>query len=165
MMEHSEIAELSNEKEETEQVHTKEDQKSSLPDSSHSNESDYVDEHKDKMEVKIAVCPAVDFKHQEFKSKETADIQSNFVHPFMLECVVEETRRKSSAIADRDMILSCMQYFLLKSYLSIGIKGLNKKDEDDAVSSSEFDENLLMFGGKKSNKVSVNPFISFQNHI
>ena len=65
-MEHSEIAELSNEKEETEQIHSKEEPRTSEPDSSHSNESDYVDEQKDKVEVKIAVCPAVEFKHPEF---------------------------------------------------------------------------------------------------
>jgi hypothetical protein len=80
VMEHSEIAEMSNEKEETEQVNTKEDPKSSLQESSHSNESDYVDEHNERMQVKIAVCP-----FPEFKSKETSDLKPSNVHPFMLE--------------------------------------------------------------------------------
>ena len=84
-MEHSEIAELSNEKDETEQLHTKEEPKTSEPESSHSNESDYVDEQRDRIDVRIAVCPAVEYRTLEFKSKDSSQFEVNKVHPFMLE--------------------------------------------------------------------------------
>jgi hypothetical protein len=56
------------------------------------------------------------------------------VHPFMLEGLVEEKRRRASAVANRDMILDF-------------VNAAQQKDDD--VRASDFDENLMMFGGSK----------------
>lgn len=67
---------------------------------------------------------------------------NNKVHPFMLECVFEEKRR-ASAVISREAILSYASSMAERS--------------DDNISSSNFDENKMMFGGggDKYMKVSV----------
>lgn len=68
--------------------------------------------------------------------------QSNSnVHPFLLEWVVEEKRRKSAAIVDREMIMN---------YVS----NLNDK-EIDKSSNFDLNETYMMFGGKEYIKVGT----------
>jgi hypothetical protein len=59
------------------------------------------------------------------------------MHPYMLEGMIEDKRRKSSCMPNRDMILS---------YVA---KLENKNDDDDNVSIGNFDENYMMYGGDK----------------
>ena len=142
LMEHSEIAELSNEKEETEHNNAKDEGNSSCNGSSNSNESDYIETKQNNSNMKIEISPAADNKHHEVKWKETSDYDVTKIHPFMLEGYVEDRRRKSSAIADREMILS---------YARVKVE-----KEEGAVTARDFDENLMMFGGNTvTNKVRV----------
>lgn len=60
--------------------------------------------------------------------------ENMLVHPFMLEGMVEEKRRRASAVANRDMILDFVN---------------SSQQKDDDVRASDFDENLMMFGGSK----------------
>ena len=144
-MEHSEIAELSNEKEETDRNNSKEEAKSSEDESSNSeNKQTDSNENRDcSYNMTIEVSPAADHqnKHTQLKGGETPGYDTSRIHPFMLEGIIEETRRKSYAMVDRDMILS---YARIKD-----------EKEDDLPSARDFDENLMMFGGNMlNNKVS-----------
>ena len=62
------------------------------------------------------------------------------VHPFLLEWVVEEKRRKSYAVADREMILSYAATVAV---------------QEEAKSTFDIDETYMMFGGKDYIKVWV----------
>jgi hypothetical protein len=63
------------------------------------------------------------------------------MHPFMLEGVLEEKRRKSSVMPSRDMILNYVAKL--------------DRDEVDKVDTHNFDENYMMFGGDKYLKVRI----------
>lgn len=132
-MQHSEIAELSNEnKDETENYNSKEEVKSSEGESSNSENTDSNYHREEQVGMTIEVSPAAEHKHEQVKGGGDG-YDTSRIHPFMLEGIVEETRRLSSAIVDRDNILS---YAKVKE----------EKDED-LPSARDFDENLMMFGG------------------
>ena len=87
-------------------------------------------------DVKPLDSPEIEKKQQE----------GMLVHPFMVEGKVEEKRRRASAVANRDMILDFIN---------------TSQQKDDDVRASDFDENLMMFGGGKYWQVRLLSFILY----
>lgn len=127
---------MSNEIDTVDQKTKSQKDESSDPVSSESNESDYIEEHTSRYKMNIVASPVVkQLDDPVFKFIESND---NKIHPFMLEGVVEERRRMSSVMPSREMILNIVSA---------------ASREDDKVSSANFDENYMMFGGEHYNKV------------
>jgi len=117
---------------------TKSNKKSiSGSDSSESNESDYIEENTARYKINMVQTPVVN----QLDSPKIANvnIENNQVHPFMLEGMVEEKKRRASAIPNREMIL---EYALVA-------------EKEEEVSAGNFDENYMMFGGDHYMKVHL----------
>lgn len=108
------IDEVSNEVEESNDQKSKSEQSENenVIESSSSHESDYINEKSNKYHMNIVQSNE---NHIRSNSKVKIVVQASDenkkqedtkVHPFMLESVIEEKRRMSSAIAEREMILS-----------------------------------------------------------
>ena len=132
IIEHSEIAEISDELNDSNEQNTKDDfgeNPESDPDSS-DDEMDSKEENQYKINTNTVNQPTNHLANN-------AQNDVNCIHPFMLEGVQEEKRRKSWAVFDLGMIVN-----------------YQAKKEEEVASIHEFDENYLMFGGDKYLKVS-----------
>ena len=134
-IEHSEIAEMSNEIDTNDQKSKEKNEDHSGPISSSSKESDYLEEDTNPYRLGVVASPVV----KPLDPTSSKAEPQNKVHPFMLEGVVEDRRRMSSVVSRNSGVMSM-------------ISTPRNRVEDSA---RDLDENYMMFGGDMYTKVRL----------